>query len=73
MRIPIIVLTVVLAGTALAQSEQKIKSIKAANEAEDKAHNLAQGTHKREAGQPAPGDEGAADKSGGKPKTPKSE
>ncbi|MBX3027828.1 hypothetical protein KF840_23280 [bacterium] len=36
------------AATALAQSDAKIKAIRGANQAEEKAHNLASGIHKRE-------------------------
>lgn len=54
------------ATAALGQSDAKLKAIRGANQAEEKAHNLASGIHKRELG-PAGGTAGEAAKEG-KPK-----
>lgn len=50
MKTAILGLCLVTSVAALAQSNAKIKAIRAANEAEEKAHAVASGIHKRDAG-----------------------
>ncbi len=82
MRALLIALTVVLVGAVLSpttcapgyQAAAKMKPVRAANEAADKADIVAPGVHGRDAAPPAADDEGAAHQSGGKPgPQPKSE
>ena len=72
MKMSVIAVCLLIAGTALAQTNGKVKSIRAANEAADSANAVAAGVHKREAG-PVGDEAGGGAAKEGKPKaTPES-
>ncbi|HSP99978.1 MAG TPA: hypothetical protein VL049_22370 [Candidatus Dormibacteraeota bacterium] len=68
MKMSVIAVCLLIAGTALAQTNGKVKAIRAANEAADSANAVAAGVHKREAADPATGGGQAMPEKEGKPK-----
>ena len=70
MKIVLVATCLLLATGALAQSEQKVKMIKSANQAADDANAVAQGVHKRDAGPGAAGDADTLAKEGKPRPTP---
>ena len=68
MKMSIIAVGLLIAGSALAQNNGKVKAIRAANEAAESANAVAAGVHKREAGDPTTGGGQVVPEKAGKPK-----